>query len=88
MSVTQPLLAPEFCGAQFLQHATKPRFFKEARHGAATAGFSRARRLGAAQQDSFHFSAALPYFFFADALVYFLRAQDALLRRLPPSAAR
>ncbi|MCA1442707.1 hypothetical protein I6F07_21285 [Ensifer sp. IC4062] len=75
-SVTQPLRAPKFCRAQFLQHATKPRFFEEGRHEAVTAGFQGVRRLGAVQHDSSYFSVAPPYFFFAHALVYVSRAQD------------
>ncbi|WP_331376899.1 hypothetical protein [Sinorhizobium chiapasense] len=50
--------------------------FRRSTHEAVAAGFSQVRRLGAVQHDSFHFSAAPPYFVFADALDYLLRAQD------------
>ncbi|ACP23282.1 hypothetical protein NGR_b18330 (plasmid) [Sinorhizobium fredii NGR234] len=66
---TQPVIAPKFCGAQFSQHATKQGFILNGRPGQMPAGSRKLRRLGALQHDPNHFSAAAPYFFFANALV-------------------
>ncbi|MGK9263108.1 hypothetical protein [Sinorhizobium meliloti] len=67
--VAQPAIAPKYCGAQFLQHAAKLGFFKNAAPLRAAIFFARARGLGALQHDSVRFSAATPYFFFGSALV-------------------
>jgi hypothetical protein len=67
--VAQPAIAPKYCGAQFLQHAANPGFFKNAAPLPAAIFFARARGLGALQHDSVRFSAATPYFFFGSALV-------------------
>ncbi|WP_234706524.1 hypothetical protein [Ensifer aridi] len=53
----------------------KPGFFARKHARRAAAGFAVARRLGAVQHDFIHFAAALPYFFFEDALVSSVRAQ-------------
>ncbi|MEY9625660.1 hypothetical protein [Sinorhizobium fredii] len=66
---TQLVIAPKFCGAQFSQHARKQGFILNGSLRQIRACSQKLRRLGAVQHDFHHFSAALPYFLFANALV-------------------
>ncbi|PDT83313.1 hypothetical protein CO676_14205 [Sinorhizobium sp. BJ1] len=67
---TQPVIAPKFCGAHFSQHARKQGFILNGRRMQMRARCRKLRRLGAVQHGFPQFSAAPPYFLFANALVY------------------
>ncbi|AUX79869.1 hypothetical protein CO656_11835 [Sinorhizobium sp. FG01] len=65
----QLAIAPKFCRAQFSQHAGKQGFNPDGPLEPMSTRSRKLRRLDALQHSLVRFSAALPYFLFANALV-------------------